>query len=396
MTALAVALVVAECVLLLVDRSAQGGVWDLVQVGVLAIVLGVAWINLSSSLVLTAFTLAISVWVGDHVVVALLLPALVGLAMAFLTPRQLALVGVGVGAWAAGVPLARTTDWLLVLVILVVCLPAAWVALILRDQHGVALARDQALKDALEAKTQALLRVRSAIALDLHDVLAHRLSIISLHAQAYRLSRDVAELRETLGTLGAEAREAMVDLRIILDSLLPNRAGVGDGGEAVVHLDLTEGIPAVARTLESLGHPVSVEVDDGLAGLPARHAATLMRVLQEATTNILKHSGGGGCDITVTLTDERVTLRVANKTSTTTSSPSTTGYGLLNMSERVSVLGGGCVAGPVEEGWKVEAWLPLRHRAESGGGQDGRSVATVRTVPLTASTTGQMSTSQEA
>ncbi|MDQ0368856.1 sensor histidine kinase [Catenuloplanes indicus] len=222
--------------------------------------------------------------------------------------------------------------------------------------------------DRLERERRALDRAavaeeRARIARELHDVVAHHVSVIVVQADGARYALDSApELtREALDTISSTGREALTELRGLLGVL---RSDSGDGpapqpGVAAIPT-LVEGAP-VAATLTVTGRERPVTAGLGL---------TAYRVVQEALTNALKH-GGSGTTAAVTLTWRRTTLVVeitdtgtpADGEQHTGTPPGreqhTGGHGITGMRERVAAAGGRLETGPgPERGFRVRAELP--------------------------------------
>jgi signal transduction histidine kinase len=201
------------------------------------------------------------------------------------------------------------------------------------------------LRESREAATQsAALAERSRLARDMHDVLAHSLSALALQLEGTRLlARDrdadpevVAGLERAhrLAASGlAEARQAIAALR---------------GDELPSLRDLADAFGPNA-TLTVIGTPRETSSEARLA---------LYRTTQEALTNVRKHSAGDRVDIRIEYTDDGTTLRVQDHGPGAPVMVGAGGYGLTGMRERAELLGGRLDAGPTEDGFKVELWLP--------------------------------------
>jgi signal transduction histidine kinase len=201
------------------------------------------------------------------------------------------------------------------------------------------------LRESREAATQsAALAERSRLARDMHDVLAHSLSALALQLEGTRLlARDrdadpevVAGLERAhrLAASGlAEARQAIAALR---------------GDELPSLRDLADAFGPNA-TLTVIGTPRETSSEARLA---------LYRTTQEALTNVRKHSAGDRVDIRIEYGEDGTTLRVQDHGPGAPVMVGAGGYGLTGMRERAELLGGRLDAGPTDDGFKVELWLP--------------------------------------
>jgi signal transduction histidine kinase len=203
---------------------------------------------------------------------------------------------------------------------------------------------------------------RARIARELHDVVAHGLSVIviqaSVEARLHR-ERDPA-VAETLGTIEAAGRSALEDLRRLLGLLRaqPNEASALAPLPTVADLDAT-----VAR-LRSGGHDVSLTVTGDPRDLPPGVGLSAYRIAQEALTNAVKHAPGSQVRVQVGYDDDGVVVSVEDDgphVGTPASGGLSGGHGLLGMRERVRLYSGRLEAGPVEAGgFAVRALLPTR------------------------------------
>ena len=206
---------------------------------------------------------------------------------------------------------------------------------------------------------QARLSERARIAQEMHDVLAHKVSLIALHAGGLEVSpaKEPALVERTAGVISETARQAMEDLREVL--------GVLRRDESVDGADLAP-VPNAAdmgRLVEaSRNAGVSITSELRIApDLPETLGRTAYRIVQEALTNVHKHARGAATDVQVRGdADQGLTVRVANVRPVAAGSllPGA-GAGLVGLRERVVLAGGVLDAGPAEDGgWRVEAWLP--------------------------------------
>ncbi|RRD48534.1 sensor histidine kinase [Arachnia propionica] len=213
---------------------------------------------------------------------------------------------------------------------------------------------------------------RHNLARELHDVVAHHMTVITMQVMAQSRSYDVDELRETLKIIDNSARYALADLRALLQVL---NSGQPDEPQPLSpHMvpspSLIEQMEQKEDSLSKLGFRVSeMSVDPGAEELPFSLKTTCTRIIQESTTNIIKHAPpGAACSFVLGVTPTHVTIRITNdyaarSGSTHGSSPAREPdrvHGLTSLRERVRAVGGHYHAGPDEDLWVVEATMPTR------------------------------------
>ncbi|WP_204745604.1 sensor histidine kinase [Glycomyces paridis] len=193
-------------------------------------------------------------------------------------------------------------------------------------------------------------RARDELARELHDLLGHRLSLLSLHAGAmeYRPDAPAGELAAAAGVVREQSHLAMRDLREVIAVL---RAPIGE---------LPQPTMADLRALVEEARPGSridlVEEVEGEA--PERSGRTAYRIVQEALTNARRHAAGAPVRVAVSGgPGEGLSVEVENGPGRA-SGPGT-GHGLVGIEERTALAGGRLRYGPTEAGgWLVQAWLP--------------------------------------
>ena len=199
-----------------------------------------------------------------------------------------------------------------------------------------ALAREQKL-----VAERAIAHERDRIAREMHDVLGHKLSLITLHAGRLELGGK-ADVR-TAELLGATSREAMQDLRQIIGVLDADPAGDDPRPTTV---------PELIECSRLAGMRVESRLDSRLASLPAALSDAVHRVTQEALTNVHKHAGPVDVLVECQLTTHQVRLLISNRPAARP--PSThgvgTGRGLRSLATHVQALGGHLSYGPTNDG----------------------------------------------
>ena len=201
---------------------------------------------------------------------------------------------------------------------------------------------------------------RARIAREMHDVLAHRISLVTMHAGAlaYRddLSRD--EVRATAGIIQDNSHQAMIELREVLGIL---RDGPGDSAPEHPQPSATDVVGLVDEARRS---GMRVELGGGIAldDIPDTLGRTVYRVVQEALTNARKHAADTLVSVIVTGgPDTGVTVEVSNplRVGELRSTPPRSGLGLEGLTERAE-LAGGRLSHRISPGaeFVLEAWLP--------------------------------------
>lgn len=222
------------------------------------------------------------------------------------------------------------------------------------------------LRESQEKNTRgAIVAERVRIARDLHDVVAHHVSVMGVQAGAARRALDKdADLASTaLQTVEQTARTAIGELRGLLGVL---RA------EDTEREDTTS--PGLDRLPElvSSARSAGLEVRHGVYGeprpVPDGVAVSAYRVVQEALTNVVKHAGARSAEVRVRYLDSTLEVEVTDDGRGATNRPDGNGFGLAGMRERVAVHGGELEAGPRRDiGYRVRASLPAGPVAEGGG-----------------------------
>ncbi|RKN37912.1 sensor histidine kinase [Streptomyces hoynatensis] len=254
--------------------------------------------------------------------------------------------------------------------------PVAWGMVVRARRELIDSLRERAER----AEAEALLRAeqirgreREDIAREMHDVLAHRITLMSLHAGALELRRDMGaeEVAKVAGTIRTSAHQALEDLREILGVLRAGPGGEGrEGGRAGAGPRPQPGVADIAELVsESRAAGLPVLLEDRLPageGVPPSVGRTAYRVVQEGLTNARKHAPGR--EVLVGLAragKDELHIRVRNALGARAGESRLPGSrsGLLGLTERVSLAGGRIDYGPrrAEDGgvdFCLEAWLP--------------------------------------
>lgn len=216
----------------------------------------------------------------------------------------------------------------------------------------------------LEQARRAVLEERARIARDLHDVVAHHLSLIAVQTETapYRLSTLEAALAE-FGSISDQAREALTDMRRLLGVL--RNEGPAERSPQPQLDDLPDLVVASRRA----GIAVDLSMPDGVDRVPSGVGLCAYRIVQEALSNASRHAPGASVWVAVEEDGDALRLLVNNGPGAPSGPPPgrrRSGHGLLGMQERVALLGGSLSVGPNPDGgFAVAAVLPL-HQAVAG------------------------------
>jgi signal transduction histidine kinase len=271
-------------------------------------------------------------------------------------------VPIGVAYWVASL-LLFGAEWLVV-----VREPgwASWIAgTTLSALAAAMIAHQLVLMERLRQAQETLVEQsraeeRNRIARELHDIIAHSLTVSLLHISSARLAMDddPAEAAHALAEAERLGRQSLDEVRATMNI-------AGSGRSHGVNPP-APGISDLARLVEQMndaGAKVRLDVDAALEREPATTGSTVYRIVQEALTNAAKHAPGAAVTVRVTVRDGSVDLSVDS-----TGSPGHGfGMGLASMRQRAEAVGGICNAGPGGGGWLVQASLPLRTQPAGGG-----------------------------
>ena len=249
-------------------------------------------------------------------------------------------------------------------------------ALALAWTVGVTIRTRRAYVAALEARAALLERERednarlavalerSRIARELHDVVAHNVSVVVVQATAAEriVETDPARAAEAMRTVATVGREALAEMRRALDVLRDTESNGTAPQPGIVELT------ALAQRMEDAGLPVELSIQGGQRPLPASAALSVYRVVQEALTNTLRHAGPARARVILRYLPDALEVRITDngagrQEGSSESTVAGGGHGLIGMRERVALFGGELEAGPRPEGgYAVRARIPITGR----------------------------------
>ncbi|MDX3659527.1 sensor histidine kinase [Streptomyces sp. ID05-26A] len=230
----------------------------------------------------------------------------------------------------------------------------------LRERHEVQrrLVEQETISETERAR-RTVLEERARIARELHDVVAHHMSVITVQANTapYRLDGVTPAVQEELRSIAATARESLGEMRRLLSVLRSDE----ENGE----LEPQPGLARIGHLVEAMARagvpveftPCDVEVSEAV-GLSA------YRIVQEALANVVRHAPGAPTEVSVSAQAQQVTVLVLNgppdEPPAVPVEETGTGHGLVGMRERVRLVGGELETGPLPDGgFRVLARLPL-------------------------------------
>jgi signal transduction histidine kinase len=227
------------------------------------------------------------------------------------------------------------------------------------QRRQLAALRERAVR--LERERDATARAavaeeRARIARELHDVVAHAVSVMVVQAEAARrvMRRQPDQAEEALRTVSATGTEALTELQHLLGVLaadedrpeLEPAPGLGD-------------LDALVERVQGAGLVVELHLDGEVRPLPRGLDLTAYRIVQEALTNVLKHAGTARAEVRIRYADDGLGIEVTDA-GRTRGRAAGSGRGLVGMRERVAAYGGELETGPrTEGGYAVRARLPL-------------------------------------
>lgn len=278
------------------------------------------------------------------------------------TRERLAVGGLAVGSVAVGAGglliMGARAAWAVLLPLGALSL-AAWVVgdyVRNRRRYMVDLeARAERLEqEAEQTRQRAAEEERLRIARELHDVVAHQVSLMAIQAGAARVG-EASNERAALASIEAGARETLAELNRLLGILRKDGAPAARSPQP--------GLADVETLLQSArdaGLRVQLEVTGTVSPVPAAVDLSAYRILQEAITNALKHAGASRIDVRIHHSSAALDLTVFDDGAGPASGPVGTGHGLIGMRERVELFGGSMEAGASElGGFRVHARLPV-------------------------------------
>jgi signal transduction histidine kinase len=296
------------------------------------------------------------------------------------TPAVIALVGVEAAILAGLLTASVTAHAENVMLHSMLAAAATWfVGAGVRERRryraGVAEQAERQQRDEAERGRHAVQEERLRIARELHDVLAHSLSVVTVQAGVGRRvgTTQPAEALRALRTVEEASRAALNELRRVLSLLRsddePDETGrPGEPGPALTPVPGLADLDGLTTLVEKAGTPVRVELTGDAAAVPPAAGLTAYRIVQEALTNVVRHAPGATAAVRVSIVAGGVRIRVTDTgppagpaAAVAADGTVAAGHGIVGMRERAAIFGGTLAAGPLPGGgFQVTAFLPVQ------------------------------------
>ncbi|WP_217184158.1 sensor histidine kinase [Streptomyces sp. AC495_CC817] len=225
-----------------------------------------------------------------------------------------------------------------------------------RARIGEELTRERE-HSAVEESRRELVEERARIARELHDVIAHSMSVIQVQASTarYRLPELGEAAVGEFDDIAATARASLTEMRRMLGVLRTE-----DQAAELAPQQGIDDVPALVEGVRRAGAAVDIVIDGDAAGVPSSVQIASFRIVQEALSNAVRHAPGAPIRVGLVIDEEAVHIRVRNDAARSASTATGSGFGLRGMRERATLLGGTLSAGPsTDGGWTVEAAIPV-------------------------------------
>lgn len=298
-------------------------------------------------------------WSITNILVVTLVAGLV----ASLGRRQLSLVMflVLTGLYLVLALLPGHGDWATDVVVVVL----SGIAIIVGDflyvrRRMVAELAEERQVSADERELRSVVEERARIARELHDVVAHHMSMITVQAETARFRhKDLsAVVAKEFTEIAHVARASLSELRGLLSALRDDGADPHRTPQPTL-----ADLPALVDRITAAGPPVSMTVATNTTDLPQVVQLAVYRIVQEGLSNVVRHAGNARTWVVITQADDALEIEVTNERSPDQARPSpqeTRGHGLAGLRERATLLGGTLEVDQPDGGWRLRASLPLR------------------------------------
>jgi signal transduction histidine kinase len=292
----------------------------------------------------------------------------VGLATAFMlgNVRDARKAGIGLAVILAStailvtqIPGHTTAEVYFIPLDFAICWFAGFVLRESADQTEAAESRATVAEHDREADAlRAVIEERTRIARELHDIVGHSVSVMTVQTSGVRrlLRREQEQEREALLAVERTGREALAEMRRVVGALRDP-----EGGPALAPQPSLSRIDTLVAHARETGLPVDLEIEGEPVPLPAGVDLTAYRLVQEGLTNTIKHASAKHADVRVRYDGDHVEIEVSDDGRRVDGRPpSTARHGLVGMRERVAIYGGELEAGArAEGGYRLRARLPV-------------------------------------
>jgi len=241
---------------------------------------------------------------------------------------------------------------------------AGWTLRRRRERWAELRARAERLeREREEEARRAVTEERLRIARELHDVIAHSMSVIAVQSAVgnHVIDTQPGEARQALAAIEATSRSALTEMRRLLGVLRQEGEPRGSLAPAPGLADLA----SLVTQVQDAGLKVWISVEGERRQVPPGIDLSAYRIVQEALTNVIKHAGSSSAKVTISYRPDSVTVEVTDQGAGSPATPllatrTGSGHGIIGMRERVAVFGGEFTAGPAPDGgFRVRACFPI-------------------------------------
>lgn len=240
-------------------------------------------------------------------------------------------------------------------------------------QRGLDEQRRERRRRDLDRAQRAIVDERMAIARELHDIIAHSLSVIAIQSAVGRhvIDNQPEEARTALGAIEETSRSALDELRRVLGVL----RGANDAGPEVKPTPTLEDLEDLVERVRRAGVPIEMRFSGGAPTLPRGLELSVYRIIQEALTNVVKHARSAHTRVRLHFATDELTVSITNaplgagpgatlEKQLVRDGDTSERHGIIGMRERAAVFGGTLTAGTQPDGsFEIRALLPLRDQS---------------------------------
>ncbi|HJX77972.1 sensor histidine kinase [Glutamicibacter sp.] len=224
------------------------------------------------------------------------------------------------------------------------------------------------MEEGREQNRVAIERERKNIARDLHDIVAHDITVVAMQSKAAKFANSGQAAIDAIDIIAKLSTETLHDLRLMLnvlrtDGTMSDSSGGSDDKPAATTVYAVQGLEIFTQRLKESGFSVTSHTDEKISELPRSAQTALYRVMQEATTNIIKHGKReGSCGLRLEISGSNAILEMTNqmpKSKPNKSDLPVGGIGLIGMQDRMNAFGGRFNAEVVDGRWVLTASIPF-------------------------------------
>jgi signal transduction histidine kinase len=265
-------------------------------------------------------------------------------------------------------PIPPSPAWISITFLLAITVALAALGMFIGSQRELMWTLQDRARRAEEQQAARVAQARAAererIAREMHDVLAHRISLVAMHAGAlaYRTDLEPAAVRSSADLIQSQANDALSDLRLVLGVL--RDAPASEAHPGLRPQPTLADVPCLVEEARQAGMKVSLRAD-GDDEVPDALGRAVYRVVQEGLTNVRKHAPHAHADVELTVAMDVVEVTVTNPTAVAQPLLPGAGMGLIGLRERVELAGGVLEHGRSGDHFVLHASIPLQREAST-------------------------------